>query len=490
MKEEKDYVENISKLKAEHEKKFDDYLSNKKTLVEFEKFQSELFKFPVLSKNLPLLENVIVDSKLLIKDIKKVLDLNKQNKNYLSKTRVDHLYERYKNNKATFVEGENLVRMYDNSIESLEKLKKIVEEQKSKNLSETEILEMLNILDSIEIHNNEQEKILKRVIWFKKYETFIKCQNVLPTYQTIKNLACEGQDLDLTDSDQYSKILKLASDAEDIIKKIYSVSNSEDMAKIKEEILKMNFDVNEFVVEQETRLEYNISADRKQEVKLLGNKRKTQSVDEEIPGRIGSKYESEEDYISEDEVVKNLKKNQSQPTLSTRQKRTINIKLDKDYYYDKEFIDNLEKKIAVRNNYPSSSSLQNQSDIPIEQRNKNYIIEEEKKDIGFKAVSITSIKDSIKKTCLVTFENILSENKTFMKNGKETINKLAKILEDDFLKTNSNANDNNFKNAFNNMKKTIKELEKYPIISLLIVKGKLEIQRVSKYPYGETVILI
>jgi len=39
------------------------------------------------------------------------------------------------------------------------------------------------------------------------------------------------------------------------------------------------------------------------------------------------------------------------------------------------------------------------------------------------------------------------------------------------------------------MKKTIKELEKYPIISLLIIKGKLEIQRVSKFPYGETVNL-
>jgi len=397
MKEEKDYVENISKLKTEHEKKFDDYLSNKKSLIEFEKFQSELFKFPVLSKNLPIIENVIVDSKMLIKDIKKILDINKQNKNFLSKGRVDHLYERYKNNKATFVEGENLVRMYDSSIESLEKLKKIVEEQKSKNLSETEILEMLNLLDSIEVHNNEQEKILKRVIWFKKFDTFIKSANVLPTYQAIKNLACEGQELDLTDTDQYSKILKLAADAEDFIKKIYSVSNMEDMSKIKEELIKMNFDVNEFVVEQETRLEYNITADKKQEVKLLGNKRKTLSVDEEIPAKTGSKYDSEEEYISEDEVVKNLKRNQSQQSINTRQKRTINIKLDKDYYYDKEFIDNLEKKIAVRNNYPTSSTGQIQPEIINETRNKNYIIEEEKKDIGFKAVSITCIKDSIKK---------------------------------------------------------------------------------------------
>jgi len=263
----------------------------------------------------------------------------------------------------------------------------------------------------------------------------------------------------------------------------------EDMSKIKEELIKMNFDVNEFVVEQETRLEYNITADKKQEVKLLGNKRKTLSVDEEIPARSGSKNDSEEEYVSEDEVVKNLKRNQSQQSINTRQKRTINIKLDKDYYYDKEFIDNLEKKIAVRNNYPTSSTGQIQPEIINETRNKNYIIEEEKKDIGFKAVSITSIKDSIKKTCLVSFEKILSENKTFMKHGKETINKLARALEDDFLKTNTNANDNNFKNAFNNMKKTIKELEKYPIISLLIIKGKLEIQRVSKFPYGEKVNL-
>ena len=203
MKEERDFVDNISKLKNEQERKFDDYLLSKKHLSDFEKFQTELIKFPVISKNLPSVESLIIDSKILVKDIKKIFDYNKHSKNLLTKGRVEIIYDRYKNNKATFLEGESLVKMYDNSLESLDKLKKLVEEQRSKSLSENEIMEMLNVLDSIEIHNIEQEKILKRVIWFKKFETFIRSSELLPTYQTIKNLVCEGQELDLTDTDVF-----------------------------------------------------------------------------------------------------------------------------------------------------------------------------------------------------------------------------------------------------------------------------------------------
>ena len=265
------------------------------------------------------------------------------------------------------------------------------------------------------------------------------------------------------------------------------------MMKIKENVNKLNIDVNEFIVEQETRLEFNIFSEKKTEIKMLGSKR-IHTVDEiDNPIKLGFKHDSEDENKSDDDndnTNVNLiwKKNSNQGALNTRQKRTINIKLDKDYYYDKEYLDNLEKKIAVRNN--SSNLTLNQKDSSenlLDLKSKNFIVEDIFMESGFKTVTVPNIKESIKKSFFSTFEKILSENKTFLKQGKELIIKLAKELEEDFSKTNINTNEVNYKNSFINMKKTIKELEKYPIISLLIIKGKLEIARVSKFPYGETV---
>ena len=71
----------------------------------------------------------------------------------------------------------------------------------------------------------------------------------------------------------------MAADAEDIIKKIYSITNKDEMMKIKENVNKLNIDVNEFIVEQETRLEFNIFSEKKTEIKMLGSKR-IHTVDE------------------------------------------------------------------------------------------------------------------------------------------------------------------------------------------------------------------
>jgi len=176
-----------------------------------------------------------------------------------------------------------------------------------------------------------------------------------------------------------------------------------------------------------------------------------------------------------------------EPQKDVRSKRNINLKLDKDFLYDKDIIDNYEQKMFIR----TEDKKAGETEKVLEENPKPKLKKLEPKNIPLQKTSSNtkvSQKENIRQETLTAFTKILEKNEIFKKEGIDYINSLSKDLEKELFDDHSSVN-HDYKKAFNNMCKTVKELENYKNVSCLIAqKKKLNITKVSKFPYGEKVI--
>ena len=168
------------------------------------------------------------------------------------------------------------------------------------------------------------------------------------------------------------------------------------------------------------------------------------------------------------------------------------MKIDKDYYYDKDFLENFENKIAADR---TDNIAINKERISSPTLNLIEIVENpvvKPKDSSVNSL-ITAKKEKnilrtgIQSATVESFEKILNNNIVFAKEGDSFVKKLSQELEDDIAKSHPKI-DWDYKNTLANMTKTVKELERYHKVSSLIVKGKLNIVKVAKFPYGSKYI--
>jgi hypothetical protein len=258
----------------------------------------------------------------------------------------------------------------------------------------------------------------------------------------LKNLVYEAEELQLIkDNDKYTTLNNLLSQIDEVVKDIHLAINPEEINSLREESDKLNVDINDLLIEQEVR----ILLTKPQRSSLLGIKRKAPI----------------EPKKTDDTIAQG------------RSRRNISVKIDKDYYYDKEFIENFKNNIGTK-----SVDDINDNVAGLEDQDK---IKSILKNINKPKVDP---KEITRKNTITTLEMIIENNSIFAKQGSTYINKLAKEVEDDLANTYSGI-DIPYKDALSNISKTIKELENYTKVSTLITKGKLNLLKVAKYPHGK-----
>jgi cellobiose-specific phosphotransferase system component IIA len=471
LSEEKTIFDNYNNIKNEFTKKYEALRDNKQSIQDYEKLILDIKKFPVkLSGLIHDLEQSINEAKVLQRDIKRLLDSTKINKVTLTRERVIGLYEKFKDSPVNFHEGDQLVKMYDTSIESFNNLKRMLDE------NDADIIELMGYADAIEVHNLSEEKIIRRSLWFKKYDYFISS----PTYRILKNLKLEADELDLNENNpQYENIKETINKTEVLISEILNVDTEEQIREIQAKADIINTDISEYIVEQQTRLAFEIKPEKPSTSKesLLGNKRKpTDDILHSLNVIKMQRLEQERKlgHDKEEELRNNVSIAQG------RSKRNINIKIDKDYYYDKEFIEGFENKIVNKASANLPSEVDNATkDFDNDDKVNNMVAAIQNKP--------KFDKEEMRRNNLSTLSDILGENPIFQKKGEEYITKSSAEIEEDIAKSYPTLG-HDYKQTFANMCKTLKELEKYKKVSTLITKGKLNFLKVSKYPYGQKYI--
>ena len=267
--DEKSVFENFIRTKNEVDSKYINLINSKPLITEFEKFITEVKKYPIkFDKYILSFENIVTETKLLQKECKKLLDNYKTGKTILTKEKVKNFYEKCKQNKASFTESLEIINLYEKSNENYQKLMISLENKDS------DIYDLISLMDSIEVHNSQDEKVIKNKLWIRKYESFVGGSSNLLNYHIIKSLLHEARELNIfnENDDNYDKYNQLQTEvikAEDMIKRIDKSSSHEELEKIKDEIEKERIDLNEFIIEQETRISLG------KPLNLIGNKRKT-----------------------------------------------------------------------------------------------------------------------------------------------------------------------------------------------------------------------
>jgi hypothetical protein len=528
--EEKEIVENFSKNKNEIYKRYESMTITKSNIQEFEKFLNELKKFPIkMDKLINSIESILSEAKSLQKELKKLIDGVKSGRSHLIKDKISPLYEKCKNLNCSFTESEQLVKMYETSQENMKSISSLLS---NSNLSEYEIYDVVSLLDTIEVHNFSEEKNIRKELWERKYKVLMgNLVSSLPSYNTLKNMQSEAKELNLLNQEnsilgeEYNNLISIIKQAEEMIIGIQMCQNKEQLNELKSRLETMNFDLSEFIIEQEMRIHLN----KMKYPILIGNKRKNEET--LTLSNKKKKLENSERNLDEDEILEKKilielvdegvsissdKKNegsisdQPQTIAATRSRRNINIKIDKDYYYDKDFIENFSSKNTMQSKpalVEESEVLENYAAIENDEKNLdnshsklpsikkmkediNVIGEEEGNNLDLnnipqnkKSSKEKDNKDTREKKRIEQFEKILNDNAILHKEGSSYIHKLALELEDD-LKKSFPKEDANFKKALTNMTQTVKELEKYRKVSILITKGKLSLVKVSKFPYG------
>jgi hypothetical protein len=484
--EEKEIIANFLKQKEEFNHRHSIILSSRAYLTEAEKFLIDLKKFAIkLEKLSENFEKIISESKILQRDIKKLLENHKIGKVTFTKEKVDNYYQKVLNNPLTFPEGDQLLRMVISSEGNVEKLKEILK-TKSK-LSEDEIYESVGLLDSIEVHNFSQERQIRRELWMRKADILLE----KPSYNLLKNLQFEAKEISLHEvvesKDKYAELLQKIKLAEEIIIMISQTQTKDDLEEIiRKKTEEAKLDLNSQIVEQEMRIAMN-------KVKsFIGQKRYNEEIQNPSVKKQYTNEETEEQNTNKLTEVKNDQNKLDTGTIAaSRSRRNINIKIDKDYYYDKDFIENFGNKVTNKTvNIKKDEIIENYAEIEEHIDTTSNIVIEEKSNVNTLDTSLNpnisllkTIKDTTRKNSVSHFEKILSENILFAKEGKEFIQKKSKELEEDLWKSYPHV-DSSYKNAYKNMTQTVKELEKYKKVSNLIVRDKLNLVKVSKFPYG------
>ena len=192
---------------------FDNYIKSKTNINDYEKLSNELDKFPIKLNILKdKVKDIISNTHLLQKEIKKLNELKNKKGFILTLDKVTSLQQKIRNNEAIFYEGEQLIKNYDISKDNINKLKSQIQD------NNFELYEMLSLIDEITIHSPSDEKEINKVIWFKKYEELITKSK--PTLSMIEHLLLEIKDYDINDIDKIKMLNELYDIANDNINQI------------------------------------------------------------------------------------------------------------------------------------------------------------------------------------------------------------------------------------------------------------------------------
>ena len=92
-----------------------------------------------------------------------------------------------------------------------------------------------------------------------------------------------------------------------------------------------------------------------------------------------------------------------------------------------------------------------------------------------------------RKNALANITKILNDNTHLMEEGEDFVNALANRVEEDLAKAFP-AIDFDYQKTLSNINKTLKEISKYKRVNQMIIKGKITLFKMAKFPYGDKFI--
>ena len=195
-------------------------------------------------------------------------------------------------------------------------------------------------------------------------------------------------------------------------------------------------------------------------------------------------------YDKKNESSKNNSNINSEDEEAKKHRKNMNLNEDEDYI--EEEIKTREKKHKSKARDDTNllnkklKRLANNEVKPINTEKKiNKIPPSNTKIVALNSNEENKIKS--RKNALANITKILTENKYLIEEGNDFVNALANRVEEDLAKAYP-AIDFDYQKTLSNMSKTLKEIAKYKRINQMIIKGKITLYKMAKFPFGDKFI--
>lgn len=226
------------------------------------------------------------------------------------------------------------------------------------------VYELISLQSQLSFNDPKEELKMNQIIWNKLFDEMIKDKR--PEYSLIEYLLSVAKKYEIK-GNKLEEVNKLSSEYHKVLNKLNKCFDIDSFKTINEEIENGNIDLIDIQVQRCLKIQQNSFKNTQSKNKYLGKKRDPDdpfysSSDEEI---IKPKSLSKKPSTKEKKHKKLIKKKKSfssdisDDSLSLegidtlpkeRSKRNVKRKVDPDYVYGKDFVDDFENKIAVRKN--------------------------------------------------------------------------------------------------------------------------------------------
>ena len=370
-----------------------------------------------------------------------------------------------------------------------------------------------------------------------------------PNINQLNLLLSSAEEYKIKDTNKINKIKHLQEQGNNIIKEVSKIKSLLQLNIYKSNTQNINLDLNEYFIQREMKIratkEEPISTNPvSKQQDITENKNPILSLAKELsikPKQRKKTYKKKEDSYEADfihdeedsedsEMVKNMQEinkkdsssfkrianalqKEAENFVNSRSRRNVNKKRDDDFVYEddlnQEGIDkeelglnigeekneiNIHNKRKKKENEGdeeySEDSFEEKKEKKLKEKLLNKKIKRPEKKSTSKILPLNLNKENKMKSrqkALATITDILKENKYLMEEGLDFVTSLATRAEEDLAKSYPEI-DFDYQKTLSNMNKTMKEIAKYKRINQFIIKGKLNLFKTAKFPFGEKFI--
>ena len=171
-------------------------------------------------------------------------------------------------------------------------------------------------------------------------------------------------------------------------------------------------------------------------------------------------------------------------------KKNLNLNEDEDYTEEEEIKSKGKKqKPRLRDDHLLNKKVKRISNSEMRPTNIEKKINKVP-PVNPKIVALNSNEENkikSRKNALANITKILTDNKYLIEEGTDFVNALANRVEEDLAKAYPQI-DFDYQKTLSNMNKTLKEISKYKRINQMVIKGKITLFKMAKFPFGDKFI--
>ena len=432
------------------------------------------------------------------------------------------------------------------NIENIKKLKDLL------NSDNSDIFAILALKQKVTFDDKSEAEKINCDIWQKQYNMIFPPKDSQkkkkPNINQLNLLLSSAEEYKIKDNDKINKIKYLQEEGNNIIKEVSKIKSLLQLNIYKSNTQNINLDLSEYFIQREMKIratkEEPITTNPiSKQQDTTDNKNPILSLVKELsnkPKQRKKTYKKKEDSYEADfihdeedsedsEIDKNIELNKKKSSsfklyanalqkeaenfVNSRSRRNVSKKRDDDFVYDDDLNQEGEKdelglelgeeknesNIHNKRKKKENEGDEEYSEDSFEEKKEKKVKEKllnkkvkrpEKKTSTNKILPLNSNKENKLKSrqkALMTITDILKENKYLMEEGIDFVTALATRVEEDLAKSYPEI-DFDYQKTLSNMNKTMKEMAKFKRINQFIIKGKLNLFKTAKFPFGEKFI--